>query len=76
VIKKITDAEYAVMIAQLDAITGSVHVKPYGLFYLLDKNEGKKIYIGIDNTHGDMWVEEFKSLATCKRWLVDTHRTN
>jgi len=42
----------------------------------LDKNEGKKIYIGIDNTHGDMWVEEFKSLATCKRWLVDTHRTN
>ena len=52
-IKKITDAEYAVMIAQLDAITGSVHVKPYGLFYLLDKNEGKKIYIGIDNTHGD-----------------------
>ena len=39
--------------------------KPLGLFYLLDNG----IYIGIDNSTGDAWTEEFTSLYQCKKWL-------
>lgn len=39
--------------------------KPFGLFYLLDDD----IYIGIDNSTGDAWTEEFANLHQCKKWL-------
>lgn len=40
--------------------------KPRGLFYMLENGR----YIGIDNSTGDAWVEEFSNLRNCKRWLV------
>lgn len=39
--------------------------KPLGLFYMLDN----KIYIGIDNSSGDAYVEEFIYKEDCLRWL-------
>lgn len=39
---------------------------PLGLFYTISDG----VYVGIDNRTGDAWVEDFKSLGTCKRWLV------
>jgi len=39
--------------------------KPLGLFYLLD---GERC-IGIDNTTGNAWTEEFTDLQQCKDWL-------
>ena len=38
---------------------------PLGLFYVLDGG----VYVGIDNTTGDAWTEEFPNLRICKRWL-------
>ncbi|MDD2401676.1 MAG: hypothetical protein PHD60_05630 [Clostridia bacterium] len=39
--------------------------EPLGKFYIIEND----VYVGIDNTKGDAWTEEFKSLAACKRWL-------
>lgn len=39
--------------------------KPLGLFYVLKDG----VYIGIDNSHGHAWTEEFLNLCQCKRWL-------
>lgn len=39
--------------------------KPLGVFYTIDEG----LYIAIDNMYGDAWVEEFKSLSGCRRWL-------
>ncbi len=39
--------------------------RPIGLFYV--HQDG--IYIGIDNSTGHAWVEEFTSLYKCKEWL-------
>ena len=38
---------------------------PLGLFYVL--NQGA--YVGIDNSTGHAWTEEFPNLRKCKRWL-------
>ncbi len=38
---------------------------PVGAFYTID---GETI-VGIDNTTGDSWAEEFKDIETCVRWL-------
>lgn len=38
---------------------------PAGSFLLLEKGS----FIGIDNTTGDAWVEDFRSLSKCLRWL-------
>lgn len=44
---------------------------PSGLFYTIEKSKnGKKIYVGIDNSTKDAWTEDFKSLSSCKRWLL------
>lgn len=67
-IKKITKAEYLEMIDQLTA-KGEGKVKPFGLYYLIDKSAGKDIYIGVDNSNGCMWTEEFNLLSSCKRWM-------
>lgn len=39
--------------------------RPTGLFYV--HQDG--IYMGIDNSTGRAWVEEFTSLHQCKGWL-------
>jgi hypothetical protein len=64
-IKKITSEEANEII---------VNRIPLGRFYVLEKGEpGEKItYVGIDNEHGHAWVEDFKSLSACKRWLGGT----
>jgi len=43
--------------------------QPLGLFYL--PNNG--VYIGIDNSTGEAWTEEFPNLGKCKRWLGNTN---
>ena len=45
--------------------------KPFGLFYSRDKD----VYIGIDNSTGRVWVEEFTNLKQCKKWLLDPSMT-
>lgn len=43
---------------------------PKGKFYTIEKTQENKImYVGIDNTTGDAWTEEFESLNECKTWL-------
>lgn len=39
--------------------------KPLGRFYMKDNG----VYIGIDNSTGDCWVEEFKNKNDCMNWL-------
>lgn len=39
--------------------------EPIGLFYEIDGDS----YIGIDNSTGDAWVEDFKTKEECFRWL-------
>jgi hypothetical protein len=46
--------------------------QPLGCFYA---KEGRRLYVGVDNTTGDVWTEEFKSLRRCKRWLRNPHLT-
>jgi len=41
--------------------------RPMGLFYLL--HDG--VYVGIDNSNGHAWTEEFLNLRQCKRWLLN-----
>jgi hypothetical protein len=44
--------------------------QPLGLFFLNDKTgDGRKVYVGIDNSTGDAWTEEFGSKTACVRWL-------
>lgn len=43
--------------------------KPLGAFYLKARKGG---YIGIDNSAGESFVEEFKDKETCIAWLSDT----
>jgi hypothetical protein len=57
-IKKITPSE-------ADCIIYSR--RPFGLFYLIYNG----IYVGIDNSTGHAWVEEFINLRQCKKWLLN-----
>jgi hypothetical protein len=41
--------------------------EPEGLFFMYE--DGK--VIGIDNSDGDAWTEEFSSLDNCVKWLLD-----
>jgi hypothetical protein len=43
---------------------------PQGKFYHISEYNGIKIYVGIDNHSGDAWTEDFKSLSSCKKWLI------
>lgn len=36
-----------------------------GLYYFKEGN----VFIGVDNSTGDCWVEEFDSLEKCINWL-------
>lgn len=39
--------------------------EPRGLFYLEDGD----CIVGIDNSTGDAWVEEFPNFELCENWL-------
>jgi len=41
--------------------------QPIGLFYTVEITKGQRTYIGIDNSTGDAWVEEFNY----NRWGVN-----
>lgn len=56
-IKKVTNNEASEIIETRE---------PKGLFYTIENGS----YVGIDNSDGDAWTEEFKSLSPCKRWLL------
>ena len=43
--------------------------KPLGKFFEIDFEAEEIIYIGIDNTTGDAWVEEFEDIEECICWL-------
>lgn len=45
--------------------------QPIGKFYYVD-NSGK--FIGIDNSSGDAWVEEFNDSESCKKWLLNNDK--
>ena len=38
-------------------------------YLLYSYNKDKHIYIGIDNTTDNCWVEEFKNEKDCLKWL-------
>jgi DNA uptake protein ComE-like DNA-binding protein len=61
-IKKVTPAEASAIIESRE---------PKGMFYCIEQHNGKQVYVGIDNSTGDAWTEDKKSLAACKRWLKD-----
>lgn len=44
---------------------GGDRYQPLGLFYL---QEGDK-FVGIDNSDGNAWTEEFPDKESCLRWL-------
>lgn len=46
--------------------------KPQGLFYQKDN----MVFVGIDNSFGDAWVEEFKTQKECLAWLVGENDRN
>lgn len=39
---------------------------PFGLFMV---KEGD-VWVGIDNTDGDAWTEDFQSKKDCENWLL------
>ena len=39
--------------------------RPMGLFYTKEQ----RVYVGIDNSTGHAWTEEFKSRRQCLKWL-------
>lgn len=41
--------------------------KPLGLFIYYDKKQ--KVYIGIDNSSGEAYTEEFNQIRECLSWL-------
>ena len=43
---------------------------PYGLFYLKDGS----VYVGIDNSDGNAWTEEFSMKRKCLEWLTGEGR--
>jgi hypothetical protein len=44
---------------------------PLGLFYCKENDQ----YFGIDNSEGDAWMEEFKTLKECKKWLLKEEKS-
>ena len=42
--------------------------QPRGLFIA---RESRRLWVGVDNSHGDAWTEAFRSRRQCLRWLRD-----
>lgn len=65
-IKEINDKEFDALLE-----SGSKgKYEPAGLFIKIAENKsGNAVYIGIDNSTGNAWTEEFNSRKTCLEWL-------
>lgn len=61
-IKKINNAFYEKM---LETTRRNKNYKPLGRFYFKEEN----YYIAVDNSTGEMWVEEFLDLKKCLDYL-------
>lgn len=44
---------------------GGDRYQPLGLFYLKEDDK----FVGIDNSDGNAWTEEFPDEGSCLRWL-------
>jgi hypothetical protein len=44
---------------------------PTGKFYTVEGG----LYVGIDNSHGEAWTEDFNNFRICVRWLADEELT-
>ena len=42
---------------------------PLGQFYTIENG----IYVGIDNTDGNAWTEEFATLEDLKNWMLGNY---
>ena len=60
--KKLTDHELHTLFS---SVTKYGTYRPVGLFYYRDKN----IVVGVDNSTGEAWTEEFSSVKKCLAWL-------
>lgn len=50
--------------------SSSTRWEPSGKFYYIAKDSARNtIYVGIDNSDGHCWVEEFYTIAGCIAWL-------
>lgn len=69
-IKLITDDEAGAIIASgIDSTIGNEY-KPWGLFYYITKDrDNNTLFVGLDNSDGHCWVEEFYSIGACMAWL-------
>lgn len=65
-VKEITKEDFTALMGSARIVAFSTKYEPRGLFYLRD---GSKV-IGIDNSTGYAWTEEFDSVDQCKRWLM------
>ena len=57
-------------VSHKEAIEIIEHRGRRGLFV---ENTGSK-FVGIDNSTGDAWTEEFASITECLRWLAGEHK--
>ena len=62
-IQKISHEDARRLLNSCDGTGG--HYEPLGLFYL----EERENFVGIDNSTGDAWTEEFPDRESCLRWL-------
>jgi hypothetical protein len=65
-IKEITQQEAFEI---LESVEKTGHYTPLGLFWHKSEIHGKTSYIGIDNSNGDAWTEDFDRLDNCLAWL-------
>lgn len=65
-VKEITKEDFSALMGSARIVAFSTKYEPRGLFYLRDGNK----VIGIDNSTGHAWTEEFDSVDQCKRWLM------
>ena len=67
-IELITNDEAGAIIAS-GSIMGNDY-EPLGLFYYLTEDrDNNTLFVGIDNSDGHCWVEEFYSIGSCMAWL-------
>lgn len=61
-IKELTGEELAALFASGNE---SDNYTPIGRFYVKDGD----VYVGVDNSTGDAWTEDFTTLEDCIEWL-------
>lgn len=67
-IKQITQEEATAIIANgNNRLQG---FEPWGLFYYITTDrDNNTLFVGIDNSDDNFWVEEFYSIGACMAWL-------